>query len=72
MEAVGDMPRLANSASFQPMPTPAVTRPPLSESSDASSLARTTAFRCGTTMTLVPSRIGGYRAPTQASVRIAS
>src|SRR6185369_7166900 len=58
----------ANSVSLQPTPIPAMTRPPDSASSDAISLATTTALRCGTTITEVPSRTVGYRAPTQASV----
>jgi hypothetical protein len=48
------MPTFANSAAFQPTPSPATTRPSLSASSVASCLATTTGLRMGMTITLVP------------------
>jgi hypothetical protein len=45
--ALKGWPRASNSSAFQPMPSPARTRPPLSTSSSAYCLATSTVGRCG-------------------------
>ena len=56
------------SAATHPAPTPTVTRPPLSASSDESILAVTTALRYGTISTVVPSRTRRVAPAATASV----
>ena len=48
--------RTSNSSRSQPAPTPSVTRPLESTSKVARALAATIGLRCGTIITLVPSR----------------
>ena len=60
-------PRASNSSRSQPTPIPNSTRPPLSASRVATSLARTTGLRSGRMRIPVPSRMVEVWAATQVS-----
>ena len=62
----------SNSASLHPTPTPRISRPPLSASSDDVALASSSGWCMGTTSTLVPSRTSEVAAAPHVSDSSAS
>lgn len=64
----GRIPAAAYSSSDQPVPRPAITRPPLAASNEARDLASWKGIRSGATNTLVPSRARSVAAAARVSV----